>query len=82
MEKNDLVKNVKCLMYKRFPDEKEEIDQLCAQGAFVCYVSKLHQESMEEAQKSLGYRATNAVQEALRFQKYVQYEGRDGDEKS
>ncbi|WP_439443645.1 hypothetical protein ACSMFR_02290 [Listeria aquatica] len=71
MEKNDLVKNMKWLMVKRFPDDKEAIDQLCTQEAFVCYVAELHQESVEEAQKSLGYRASTAVQEALRFQNYV-----------
>lgn len=44
-------------------------------------MAKLHQESVKEAQKSLGYRASTAVQEALRFQKYVQCEGGDGDGK-
>lgn len=65
------VEDIKRLMVQQFPEEKEAIDQLCTQEIFVCYVAKLHQESVEEAQKSLGYRACTAVQEALRFQNYV-----------
>ncbi|EUJ48689.1 hypothetical protein [Listeria fleischmannii] len=66
-EKEELMK----LMLGRFKDKEAEIQQLCLNEEWLNYLLYLQNEDIQEVKSKLGFRASSAVSEALKFQEFL-----------